>query len=69
MIDLFLHLGKCIPIVKHSVHTTANMAVWVVKFPRKGYKTRVLAKSQHTQRKLLYFVNRGNAKLSKSAII
>ena len=37
------------------------MAIWVVDFPREGHKilkvTRFFAKKQHTQNKLLYFVN------------
>ena len=33
------------------------MGIWVVKFPRNGYKIRFLAKNQHSQNILLYFVD------------
>ena len=34
MIDLFLHLGKCNPFVKHYVHTSNQVRVVAVSLPQ-----------------------------------
>jgi hypothetical protein len=55
---------------KSSV-TVQDMAIWVVEFWRVGYTrfNKFVAKNQHTQRKILYFVNWWSVGLSKSAAI
>ena len=46
-----------------------GMAIWVVKFPRKGYKIRQISGQKYIRlrSKVLHFVNRNSAVLRKSA--
>ena len=67
LIFLFTRLTNKLCPLNGSLHDI--IVLWIVKFQTKGCKMRFLAKNQHTQRKLLYFVNWNSGEEAKSAQI
>ena len=55
MIDLFLHLGKCNPFVKHYVHTSNQVRVVAVSLPQLTQAS-FLQKNQTLQNRFLISV-------------